>query len=38
MGEFMTSNMQIAGYAFDQELFLIWTEKLAVAALILVVT
>jgi hypothetical protein len=38
MGEFMTSNMQIAGYAFDQELFLIWTEKLAVAALILIVT
>jgi Conserved TM helix len=38
MGEFMTSNMQIAGYTFDQELFLIWTEKLAIITLILVVT
>jgi Conserved TM helix len=38
MGEFMTSNMQIAGYAFDQELFLVWAEKIAMAAGILIIT
>ena len=31
-------NMQIAGYAFDQQLFLIWVQKLAVAAVILLAT
>ncbi len=38
MGDFMTSNMQIAGYAFDQELFLLWAEKIAMAAGILLIT
>lgn len=31
-------NMQIAGYAFDQQLFLIWAQKLAIAAVILLAT
>jgi hypothetical protein len=30
--------MQIAGYAFDQELFLIWAQKLGIAAVIILVT
>ena len=31
-------NLQIVGYAFDQELFLVWVEKIAVAAIIIAVT
>ena len=31
-------NMQIAGYAFDQQLFLIWAQKLAIAAVAILAT
>ncbi len=31
-------SMQIAGYAFDQELFLVWAQKLAIAAVIILIT
>ncbi len=31
-------NLQIAGYAFDQALFMVWAQKLAIAAAIILIT